>query len=218
MVGEDSIFDEINEELKNDKILAFFKDNQKAILSVVACMCIGIVLYSFWYSQKKQQLEISTANLFQELYASGKRSDAAIDNLRKSAPAELVPLLSIVGFGRKMAAADDLKKNAASLLALSERNGVDVIWKDIAILIYASYRLESSEQLIKRLIPLCDENRPFRYTAMEQIAMTYESMGNHEKSVEYLSKIVEANDAPNTMKQRISKLINYIRNNFGERK
>lgn len=218
MAGEDnSIFDEINEELKHDQVLAFFKKNQKAILWIVAIMCVGIVLYSFWYSQKKQRLEITTANLFQELYTSGKKSDTAIENLRRNAPAELVPLLSLIKSGRQMMSADDLKKNAENLLDLSQKRGVDVIWKDLAIILYASYKLESNKDLIKRLEPLSGDDRPFRYTALEQIAMLYESMGNHEKSIEFLSQIIDAKDAPNTMKTRISKLVNYIKNNIGDK-
>ena len=215
---DNSIFDEIEEELKHDQVLAFFKKNQDSIFWGVGIMCVGIALYSFWYSQKKQRLEITTANLFQELYTSGKKSDAAIDNLKKHAPSELVPLLSIIKSGRQMFSADDLKKNAEELLALSEKRGLDVIWKDLAIVTYASYKLEPNENLIKRLEPLTAEDRPFRFTALEQIAMVYESMKNHEKAVEFLSKIVDSKEAPNSMKKRISKLINYIKNNLGDEK
>ena len=212
---DNSIFDEIEEELKHDQVLAFFKKNQNVIFWIVGIICVGIVLYSFWYSQKKQRLEITTANLFQELYASGKKSDAAIDNLRKNAPSELVPLLSIIKSGRQMFAAEDMKKNAEELLDLSKKRGLDVIWQDLAIITYVSYKMEPTESLIKRLEPLTAEDRPFRFTAFEQIGMMYEAMKNHEKALEFFSKIVDAKEAPNSMKKRISKVMNYIKNNLG---
>ena len=219
MESEDnSIFDEINEELKHDEVLAFLKKHQNTFFAIVVCIVLGIVIHSSWYSQKQKRMEVTTTNLFRELYSSGKKSDAAIENLLQNAPSELVPLLSIIKSGRKLAASEagDLQKNLEEFLTLSEKKGIDIVWKDLAVLIYCSYKLENPDQSIKRLEPIAQEGHPFRFTAMEHIAMLYETKGDHKKSIEILTKITEDKEAPKTMKERISKLINYIKNTFGE--
>ncbi|MBQ3565359.1 MAG: hypothetical protein IJA14_04370 [Alphaproteobacteria bacterium] len=210
---DNAIFEEIEEELKHDQVLAFFRNHKKSCVWTVAIIVAGIVIHSSWYTQKKHRMEITTTNLFHELYASGKKSDAAIENLKKNAPAELVPLLSLIHSGRKISSADEVKKYSDELLELSKRNGIDPIWRDLAILIYASHSAEASDQLIKRLEPLCGEDRPFKYSAMERIAMIHDKDGNFDKALEMLDKITSASDAPASMKNRIAKLANYIRNN-----
>ncbi len=213
MTAEDnSIFDEINEELKHDEFLSFLKRNSKPVTIIIGIVVVGIVFYSWWNSQKKQRLELITTNLYQELYTSGKKSDAAIENLEKNAPAEIVPLISIIKSGRKLVSAIDVQKPADYLLKLSQTNGLDIVWKDLALLIYCSYKLESNEDLLKKLEILSSEGRPFRYSALERTALIYENMGQHDKAIENLSKIIDSAEAPISMKKRMQKIKNYLIN------
>ncbi|MBE6447508.1 MAG: hypothetical protein E7015_03435 [Alphaproteobacteria bacterium] len=210
---ENSIFDEINEELKHDEMVAFFKRHDRAISWTIVLVVLGIVLYSLWSSQKKERLEVTTTSLFHELYTSGKRSDASLDNLAKNAPAEIVPLIKIIKSGRKLMSGEDIKDHAEYLLKLYYMNGVDIVWKDLAMLVFCSYKIEASERLLERLKPLAEEGRPFRYSALEQIAIIRDSMKDYEKALEALDTIISAKDAPQSMKDRITKIRNYLRNN-----
>ena len=209
--GENSIFEEINEELKHDEMVAFFKKHDKTFTWALAIAVIGIVLYSLWSSQKKQRLEITTTQLFHELYSTGKRSDASLENLAKNAPAEVVPLIEIIKSGRKLMTGEDIKNSADYLLKLANTNGVDLVWKDLAMLMFCSYKIENNENTIARLKPLTEEGRPFRYSAFEQMAFVYENMKDREKALEMLEIIINANDAPKSMKARITKIRNYLK-------
>ena len=84
------------------------------------------------------------------------------------------------------------------------------------MLIYVSYRLESKEKLAKRLTPLTEEGRPFRYSALESLAMVYAVEQDKAKAVEILSRIVDAKDAPDTMKKRVKKVMLYLKNHVNE--
>lgn len=223
---ENSIFDEINEELKHDEVLKFLKEHQKIVLCTVVLLIIGIVGYSAWYSNKKQRLEIITTGLYNEVYSSEmtkndaakKKTEAALENLEKNAPAELVPLISLIKTGRKISATEDVTKVAKQLLELSEKKGVDIVWRDLATLMYVSYKLEPEDKLLERLEKLTGEDHPFRFTAMEKIAMSHENKGDHDKAVEILTKITESKEAPKTMKERIAKFVNYIKNHKDDKK
>lgn len=216
---ENSIFDEINEELKHDEVLRFLKKHQNTTLWTVILLIAGIVGHSAWYSDKQKRLEMSTTSLYNEIYSSKMKSDASekktkatLENLQKNAPAELVPLVSLIKMGREISAAEDVTKISKQLLELSEKKGVDIVWRDLAILMYVSYKLESEDKLLERLKELVGEDHPFRFSAMEKIAMIYESKGDHDKAIEFLTKITDAREAPKTMKERIAKVINYIKN------
>ena len=223
---ENSIFDEINEELKHDEVLRFLKKHQNIVFWTVILLIAGIVGHSAWYSNKKQRLEIAATNLYNEIYSSEtkkseaaeKKTKATLENLQKSAPSELVPLISLIKAGREILTTKDIAGTANQLLELSEKKGVDIVWRDLAMLIYISYKLESDDKLLERLEKLTGEDHPFRFTAMEKIAMIYENKGDHGKAIEILTKITENKESPKTMKERIAKVINYIKNHKDDQK
>jgi len=207
------IIEEINEEVKNEQMVAFLKKHRNTISAVVGVIVVGIVAYTFWHSNRNKQMEEITNALLGVLSSSGSKS-ALMDGLIADAPAELKPMLTIIKLGRKLTTLEEVMANSDALMALAEKKGVDIVWKDLATVICASYRMKSNEELIKMLEPLTNVNRPFRFTAMELLAMNYESVENHKKSQEYLEKIVDGKDAPPAMKNRAKLLLNYIRNNL----
>ncbi|MDR2158229.1 MAG: hypothetical protein LBO02_02840 [Holosporaceae bacterium] len=208
-----AIIEEINEEIKNDQLLAFFKKHKNAILGASAVIAASILAYSSWYSRRNQQMAEITNALVDVLQSPASKNHAMMDGLIEDAPAQLYPLLTVVKLGRKLHDFSDMEESSKALLALTQRRGVDIVWKDLAVIIYASYRLKPVEELIKLLEPLAGDERPFRFTAMELLAMNYENSGNHEKALEYLEKIINSKESPKTLKKRVSMLLDHLKNN-----
>lgn len=208
-----SIIEEINEEIKNDQLLMFLKKYKNAILTTVAIIVVGILIYSSWYSRKIKQMEEITNALLEELQSPEKKDSPIMEELLKDSPSELRPILSIMKSGKKLSDFKDMIENSGALLSLTKKHGVDIVWKDLATIIYVSYRLKPTEELIKLLEPLTDEKRPFHFMAIEFIAMNYESLGDHEKAQENLKKIIQSEEAPKTTKKRASMLLSYLKNN-----
>ncbi len=225
---ENSIFDEINEELKHDEILRFFKEHKTTTSWIIILAVVGIVGHSMWYSDKRKRMEISTTALYNEMYSSALKKDAVkndmsekklkatLENLIQNAPSELVPLVSLIKTGREMGTSEETTKVAKQLLELSEKKGIDIIWRDLAVLTYVSYKLEPADKSLERLNELTGESHPFRFTALEKIAMIYADKNDYDKSIEILTKIIDDKEAPKTMKDRISKTINYFENHKGD--
>lgn len=214
MSNEDlSILEEINEELKHDQQVAFLKKHKNVILGVISFIVVGILIHSSWYERKKRQKEDITNTILSIIQNPEIKSDLTMQKLLEEAPAELRPILTIMKSGKQLILGDFAEKTLNPLLELSKKHGVDLIWKDLALLIYASYPTKSSSELIKLLNPLTGTERPFRFTALELIGMIHENMGSHEQALRCFDKILADKEAPKTLKQRVSMLYSYIKNN-----
>ena len=220
MAKEDnSIFEEIDEELKQDKMYAALKKHKNTITYTLGAIVLAIIAYSSWYSKKQQHLEAITTALVDILRdPASEKSAALLGSLEEDAPSEIKPLLAILKCGKNLQVASVAGggKDMAELLALSKQNGVDIVWKDLALLVYASYNPVSSGQLIPELTPLTEENRPFKFMAMELLAFLYLNENKTERAMEYFQKILDHRDAPNTLKSIITMISNHIKNKHGE--
>lgn len=205
------MFEEINEELKHDQMVAFVRQNLKMIASILVTVILGIIIYSTWQDRQKRKMEDITNALLTVVQNPSSKDDRMLGKLLESAPAELRPVLMLMKSGKQLMMGESAEKTLQPILDLSSRRGVDIIWRDLAILIYASYSTKPSQELIKMLEPLTEEKRPFRFSAMEFIAMAYINDGKGETAVEYLEKILNNNEAPKSMRERITILSQYVK-------
>ncbi len=207
-----AMFEEINEELKHDQMVAFVRQNSKMIVSVLVAIVLGIIIYSTWQNRQKRKMEDITNALLTVVQNPSSKDDLMLGKLLESAPAELRPVLMLMKSGKQLMMGGSTEKTLQPILDLSSRKGVDLIWRDLALLIYASYSTKPAQELIKMLEPLTEDKRPFRFTAMEFIAMAYIDDGKSETAIEYLEKILNNSEAPKSMKERIAVLSQYVKN------
>lgn len=205
------MFEEINEELKHDQMVAFVRQNLKMIVSILVTVILGIIIYSTWQDRQKRKMEDITNALLTVVQNPSSKDERMLGKLLESAPAELRPVLMLMKSGKQLMMGESAEKTLQPILDLSNRRGVDIIWRDLAVLIYASYSTKSSQELVKMLEPLTEEKRPFRFSAMEFIAMAYINDGKGETAVEYLEKILNNNEAPKSMRERITILSQYVK-------
>ncbi|MDR2067634.1 MAG: hypothetical protein LBP41_01430 [Holosporaceae bacterium] len=208
---ENSIINEINEELKNEQLFALLHKHRRAVFAFLALAVVGIIVYSSWYNRRNAQMEEITTALVNILRSPTKKSEIIIAGLMENAPAEIKPILAIMKSGRKLLLGESISENLDALLELSKRHGVDLIWKDLALIIYASHSPSLNES-IKLLEPLASEDRPFRFTALEIIALMHENMGRRKEACENFQKIIDAKEVPNSLKRRVSMLLNHLKN------
>lgn len=209
-----SILQEINEELKHDQQAAFMKKHKNIIFGVVSFVVAGILIHSSWYERKKRNMEDITNTVLSIIQSPGEKSDLKMKKLLEDAPAELRPILTIMKSGKQLILGDFAEKTLNPLLDLSKRHGVDLVWKDLALLIYASYPTKTPPELVKLLKPLTNADRPFRFTALELIGVIHENAGNREKALQCFDKIIADKEAPKTLKERVKMLSSYVQNNL----
>ena len=207
------IIEEINEEVKHDEFMKFLKKHQNAVTTLILLVMVGVFAYSSMRARHQRQTEQVTTALIDAVKTPHGGNDLMFDKLIEDAPSEMKPMLSIMKYGQKLETQAETEKNAEELLAICSKYGVEEIWKDLAIIIYASYRVKSSQELIKMLEPLTEKKRPFRFSALELMGMFYAEAGDAEKSQECFQKILDNEEAPKTMKERIKILAAHMKNN-----
>ena len=207
------IIEEINEEVKHDEFMKFLKKHQNAVTTLILLTMVGVFAYSSMRTRHLKQTEQLTNALISAVQTPHGGNDLMFDKLISEAPSEMKPLLSIIKYGQKLETPSEKEKNAEELLAMCSKYGIDPIWKDLATLIYASYRVKSPQELIKLLEPLTEKGHPFRFSALELMGMFHAEIGEVEKSQECFKKILDNEEAPKTMKERIKILAAHMRDN-----
>ena len=218
---EVSFFEEIEEELKRDQMYAWLKKYKTQVWVGLGVIVFGIIAYSSWYSQKQKKMEDITSALVNVLWSdSEQKSINMIAGLLEDAPAEMKPLLQIMKSGRSLAVTHESKKEhldaLLALLALSKKTGVDIVWKDLALLVYASHRTFSTE-ILTMLEPLSHDSRPFHLMAKEMIAFVNLNTGKKDEAIRILKEILTYKDIPESMKKRITVLVNHLMNTIDGR-
>lgn len=217
---EDSlaIIEEIDEEIKQDEMLAFVRKHSNVVIGGIAAVIVGIVMYSTWHERKNKKMEDVTNALLTIIQNPSSGDNLMLGKLIESAPSELKPILSIIKRGRQvmLGGGSSGEKDLEPILELANRGGVDLVWRDLAMLIYVSYSSKPSEELIKMLEPLTATERPFRFSALEFTAMFHMNAGETEKALKCLDSITNDPEAPKTMKERIKTLAQYIRSEMSE--
>lgn len=206
-----AIIEEINEELKHDQIAAYIKKHSNVITGMLVAIVMGILMYSAWQDRHQRKMEDITNALLVVVQNPNKRDDMMVEKLAENAPAELRPMLIIMKSGKQLFAGEPTNEKLQPLLDLSNRTGVDLVWRDLALLIYASYSASGSDEIVKMLSPLAEKRRPFRFSAMEMIAMSYFNDGKQKEALDYLQKILDDEESPKTMKERVKITISYVK-------
>ena len=205
MSEEQAIIDEITEEIKHDQFVKFVRKYQTPISAIVLCSIAGIVMYTSWNSRVKKELYENTQALMQ-ISDSSEKNQIVLDSMIQNAPAKLVPIIEIIKAGLALSnetKPEQREKINKMLLDLSQKNGVEQEWKDLAILIYVSNANDPDyKKLVGLLEPLTTNNRPFHLSAKELIGILYMAVGEFNKAVEMFSQVISDPNVPQTMASR----------------
>lgn len=214
-MSEDSIFDEINEEVKHDQLMKFFDKHKYVIGSIIALIVAIILAHSSFHNRKIQRMQDVTTSLVRILQYSSAKSNESLKHLVAIAPDEIRPSLEIAVNGEKIIAQEDRQAAAANLLKIFENKNVDLIWRDLAGLVYVSHGNDLFlENRIKILEGLSKEGRPFRFSALEIMGAIYMEAAEYDKAEKCFQEILGSDGAPKTLKKRVSMLLSYMKTNL----
>ena len=208
------IFREVDEEVRRDRALEFWKKNQTLFIVLAVVVVAAAGSWRFWQEKKRSEAE-----------AAGASYEAALQLARDNKPAEADEAFQQIvkqgpsGYAllaRFRAAADAADKDRPKAVQiydlLAADKALDQPLKDIARIRAAMLRLDEADakEIDNRLSPLAQSGAPFRNTARELLAVAALKQENYEAAGRWLDAIVVDAQAPQNVRQRAEALLGLV--------
>ena len=205
------IFDEINEELKQDRMNALWQRYSKYVIAFVVAVVAGVSLTQ-GYSYYTQQRDAHSADVFFNAILSDDVAgmlEAATEQLSDG-----YVLLAEFRLAAALAEKELAAEAEQHYLRIAARDDITPIYRDIALLLSVMQASESTQvsALQTRLDPLISSASPLKGLALEQSAALDVRRGNRSAAIEKLNKLVALTDIPASLRQRASQILNVLDN------
>lgn len=213
------LIDEIKEDLRSEQMRRVWKDYGKIIMAAIAILVLGTAVTS-GYKQYSQYRASNDAMLFDQAIdlADAKKRDEALKQLAQiaddaSSGYKTLALFSEASIKYK---SGDKSGAVAAYDKLSNTGGIDSMYRELATIDSVSIQMDMEnanlDGLSKRLQPLTETGRPWRFSALELQGLIAMQQGDKEKAKNIFARIAADMNAPTTMKmrvQRVSTVLSY---------
>lgn len=194
------IFDEINEEIKQEKLENFWKENGTFIIVSVILVISIVGGRAIWSDYKMERDAKRTAAMMQaiesqsvsEYVADSEGNHQMLSNLLAGANAE-----------------SDLDQRIAYYEAVANNNDYDDMYSDLAGVLAVGLKAEKTDAdnaaLIAELEPYTGEDRPYRASALELQAFLYAADQKYDQAVAVIDTAIEG-DQTNMPPQFVARM------------
>jgi hypothetical protein len=205
---DNSIFRELDEEMRREQFLKIWKQYGTYIIAVAAAIPIGVLGYQVYLQQQQSAIEQSGAayDAAAQLIAGGKPDDAraALDKIAKTGPKGYAALSQL-----RLAATAVKAGRTADALAVYETMAkdrtVDSLLADFARLQAATLRLDQADwtEMQNRLIDLTDNANPWRFSARELMGLAAFKHGQIEQARKFNELLLGERKVPPQILERV---------------
>lgn len=214
-IRQEMLAKEVDAELKNDQIKAFWKKYRFLIIGLaVAAVAIAVLfeLYQSWWMKTRlsesDQFEASAVLSYQGQYDPALKELSVLSENAKTDYRYLADL-------KQAAILIQQKKNDAAFEILTQLTSdakAPEEFKSVARLSLAGHQIDSKtpEEVQALLQPLLNESNPFYGSAAELMAVTYLKQNNQEGAKNILNQALQSTLVPLNVKQRLSELLSVI--------
>ncbi len=209
------IFDEIEEDLRRDRMKELWQRYGNYILGLAVLIIIGVAGYqgyNYWMETKSQ----SSGNTFFEAVTAENSLDA-LTSIVSDLPEGYAMLASF-----RMAAlyAEDGNNAAAeqSYIEMSEDISIDIFYRDTALLLSVMNAPKSADKnvLIERISDISSFAGPLQGLALETSAGLYLELNNTDKAISSLTQASKLSDISSSLRQRISQSLSIIADKYAD--
>ena len=195
------IFDEINEELKQDRMSALWARYGKYLIAV-AGLVIAVVVFTQTYKQWQASQNEQAAETFYQAMM-GDNAAAAFE-LGRDDLTEGYQMLADFKIASDKAISGDKQAAEELYLALSTNDDIAPLYRDLALLLAAMNVPDSrtADDIIAMLVPLTQGSGPFQGLALEAAAGADVQAGRIEAAMKKLGQIEQLADISAPLRQR----------------
>ena len=206
------IFREVDEEVRKDRATELWK--KYGIYVVLACLVLvlgtaGRVAWQHYDSERRLE-EAARFVTASRLAENGDR-DAAISSLAALSEEASTGYALVARFreATERAAAGDTQGAVRLYDRLAADDDVEAMYRELAALQAASLLFDSAgaEDLRGRLSPLAEDNKPWRYSARELLALLKYRSGERDAAKTAFSELAEDANAPSGIRLRAQEML-----------
>jgi len=208
------IFQEVDEEVRRDKALEFWKKHQNKMIAAAVLIVLLTSGYRF-YEYRRDQAAAAAGAAFEEaleLDRSGKSAEAAeaFTKIAAEAPAGYQALARLAKAASL--AKSDVKAALVAYDAFAADQRLDPLMQSAAKLKGALLRLDNGEadKAEPTLEALAGPGQPFRNSAREALGAMALAKGDYDGAGKWLDAVVSDADAPQQAKRNAEQLLGLV--------
>ncbi len=202
----DSFVSEVDESLRQDRVMGFFRKWGLHILAGFGVIIIGVVIWQGWrgYSTEQSRNSAEAYSAAQALAQEGNLAEAkaAFDPLREEGP-RAYRAMARMEYAALLEAEGDLQGALAEFDAAAEQSPDEVM--RLSAQIRAAYIAADTgdfPSLQTRLTPIIESETRFSYLARELLGIEAWEAGELDLARDTLESLTLAFDAPEEVRQR----------------
>lgn len=205
---DNSFLEEIEEEIKKDKLLAVWTKYKKPIIGVICGIILLIIIYMQWMQKKRENAEALTKETIQAFFDYSENNDieARLSSISSSSNDSLADLMQVVIAAMKLKSqVKDFNDVGYNRLDALSKSATSPIAKDLATICMIIYEMKFSsdyESMMNRLELITFNRRPFRLTAMELLGIIAIKAGKIDRAISCFESIINDQNATQNMKSR----------------
>jgi hypothetical protein len=193
------IFQEVDEDLRRDKALAFWKRYQNHIIGFAIIAVVATAAVSGWRYYKQQKIEANGAAYLQALQAQDKDPKAAAAQFEAIAKdGGGFAVLAQFQQANQAVKDGDKAKAAAQFTAIAHDGSVDKALQDLAAVLGGLAWLDAGkpEDAAKLVEPLTGDGQAYRYSALEVKAQAALAAGDKAKAKQVYEQLKQLSALP----------------------
>ncbi len=209
--GQDSLFREINEELRHDQFAKLWKKYGNYAISVAVIAIVGVAAYQAWQSYDLDRKATDSAQFAAALrLANSDRAADATGTLTKLAETGTAGYAQLSKLDRAglMARAGEKKEASAAYLAIANDQETVPELRNLALLLSVLHDIDNGDPkaLSERIAPLTATNDPWRHTAKEFTALLAQRMGESQRAGQLYRELADDATAPSGVRARAAEM------------
>ena len=205
------IFDEINEEIKQEKLAKFWKENGTFIIVSVVCVILAVGAKSWWIKHKYEQNTSRTAALVKILEQEDPAELSALAEETKGGHKILAELLSAGLLQEGAKTSEGTTKAIKGYEKIAQASSFPSYYRDLAAILAIGLKAEQEgtnlNALITELAPLTKDGATYQASALELKASLLGAQGKFTDAVSTLDVLLSLETrVPASLKARAEML------------
>ena len=207
------IFDEVSEELKQDRLVQIWKKNSKYIISFFLIVIALIISFQLFLNWSEKKLELSSQQFFNALEKlEEKKYEESFKIFLKSSKEENegYRVLSLFGLAETNYKKGNIKEMSLNYKNIYEDTNIDLYYRDLSrILSVMKDNISTFDEQINILEPILNSPSKLQLLAAELEIMLYVRSGNVNDGYTKIKNLLKRPDISLEQKSRLE-LLNKI--------